>query len=232
MEARLKILDQQQRARDRLAAAEKRALMSSASRLSEEYQPVSRELARRHGHEQRLAASPRTTPIDRAQFIVANRQRFSVAQALGMSEIARLIVSRTFFAKTLGRIHECERATLNKRVQREIDQQAEPIRQTFQQRMGMLDREQEAERHGALGGYILDNTDHQAAMQYLKRDGLINALEAEPAASRERSGVVPSFNEKGLQSTFFQRRSEQIQVQMSDWRNRHMEQENDFERSR
>lgn len=232
MEARLKILDQQQRARDSLAAEERRALMSSARRLTEDYQPVSRELARRHGHEQRLAASPRTTPADRAQFIVTNRQRFSVAQALGMREVARMIVSRASFAKALGRVHEYERATLNKRVQREIDQQAEPIQQTFQQRMEMLDREQEAERDRALGRYTLEAPDHQAALQYLKRDGLINALEAEPAPSREQSGLAPSFNEKGLYSPFFQKRSERIKVQMSDWRKAHMEQENDIERTR
>lgn len=228
-DARLKMLDQQQRARDSLAAEQRGALMTNARRLSEEYQPALRELARRHGHEQRFAASPRTSAPERAQFIVANRQRFSLAQALGVREMARMIVSRASLAKALGRVHEYERATLNKRVQREIDQQAEPIRQIFQQRLEILDREQEAERHRALGGYALEAPDHQKALQYLQRDGLIDRSEPAPAPKRERPGPAPSFNEKGIRSPFFRRRSEQIQTQMAEWRSQkgHTEREND-----
>lgn len=152
-----------------------------------------------------------------------------------------MIVSPSSFAKAIARVHGHERWSLDKRLQREIEQQSEPIRKNFQQRIAMLDREQKAERHLLLGTYtseVLLGTysseapDYQTAMKYLERDGLICSSEPAPAPNRERSGLVPTFNEQGLQSPFFQRRSEQIKIQMSDWRKAHAEKENDIERSR
>ena len=139
-----------------------------------------------------------------------------------------MIVSRLSFAKAIARLHDYECRTVKTRMEKEIEHQAEPIRQNYQQRLEALDQNHEADRHQALGGYVLDAPHAQTALQYLERDGLISAPEA-PIPSKDQTGLVADFNEQGLRSPFFQQRSEQIRVQMREWRTQkgHADREHD-----
>jgi hypothetical protein len=232
---RAAILDRQERERSRISFEHQQSLFRLSQQIGETFRPIRIELARVHGHEQRFAAAKSTRAVDRAIFIARHRQRFMRHKLLSPREIGRMTFSPVQFSKALAALHRAERSQIERQEVAIYKKRAEPMDQKYRQETEVTAALAQNELNDAAGRLVRYAPDANEAKTYYQRqfEPHLGSSEAAPRQPRSTSKPIHAFAAvRGNSSNVFQKRAEQIRVDMQNWLAQNPQRERDDGRER
>jgi hypothetical protein len=216
---RAAILDRQEREKSRIAFEYSQACARIQDKVVAAYRPLKVDLARLHGREQRFAVAKSTGPLDRTLFIAANRQRLSRHKRLSPREIGAMIRSPDRFARALSALHLDERTSLDRKESAAYRANIQPTEAEYRRSEEAVAMRARAELNTELGRFISSSPDSKAAREhYQTRFAPHLAVEAPAPPPAEPHPPVQAFSAKARDAGhIFERRSEQIRIDMQNW---------------